>query len=570
MSTEGGRVIGGRYRLVERIGSGGMGTVWRAVDALVDREVAVKEPRLPGDPHGEERRRAYARLRREARAAARVEHPAAVAVHDVVVEDDELPWIVMELIRGESLHEVLRRGALSPAESARIGLALVGALAAAHAKGIVHRDVKPANVLLGPHGRVVLTDFGIARIQGEESLTASGEFVGSLEFVAPERMSGPGAGPASDLWSLGALLYTAVEGRSPFRRTSLESTLAAVLAARPPKPECAGELGPLIEALLHRDPHERPTAAEVATALGEVARSSVGAARAETVPHRQDPARPVPGDEARSADERGSGEGGSGEGGAGGEAPGSGETGPAGPAAAPRRRTPALLAAALVGALLVGGGVWLGTSLTDGDGGGESYEDAEPISDAGEEVGEEGVFPPAEPAPKEPGPSSSGTRWTAHKERELSAEVSVPASYTEVVRDPANPIVEYSEPGGRVFLRLTKPAKAPAENALAWADQERQEYEGPPYDKVTTSMSPTSFHDQGAALLDATYKEGEGKAGSAVTREMRLMIVTDAGKAYELMVRMPKGVATYEKRGTALFKAARDRLKVDTGATGSG
>ncbi|MEV0500747.1 serine/threonine-protein kinase, partial [Streptomyces spectabilis] len=294
MSTEGGRVIGGRYRLVERIGSGGMGTVWRAVDALVDREVALKEPRLPGDPHGEERRRAYARLRREARAAARVEHPAAVAVHDVVVEDDELPWIVMELIRGESLHEVLGRGALSPAESARIGLALVGALAAAHAKGIVHRDVKPANVLLGPHGRVVLTDFGIARIQGEESLTASGEFVGSLEFVAPERMSGPGSGPASDLWSLGALLYTAVEGRSPFRRTSLESTLAAVLAAQPPKPERAGELSPLIEALLRRDPHERPTAAEVATALGEVA---------EAPPWRQEPARPAFEDEARSADE---------------------------------------------------------------------------------------------------------------------------------------------------------------------------------------------------------------------------------------------------------------------------
>ncbi|GGV28101.1 hypothetical protein GCM10010245_46120 [Streptomyces spectabilis] len=553
-------MIGGRYRLVERIGSGGMGTVWRAVDALVDREVAVKEPRLPGDPQGEERRRAYARLRREARAAARVEHPAAVAVHDVVVEDDELPWIVMELIRGESLHEVLGRGALSPAESARIGLALVGALAAAHAKGIVHRDVKPANVLLGPHGRVVLTDFGIARIQGEESLTASGEFVGSLEFVAPERMSGPGAGPASDLWSLGALLYTAVEGRSPFRRTSLESTLAAVLAAQPPKPQRAGELRPLIEALLRRDPHERPTAAEVATALGEVAGASVGAARGETGPHRQDPARPAFEDEARSADE----------GGPGGEAPGSGGAAPEAPAAAGRRRTLALLAAALVGALLVGGGVWLGTSLTDGDGGGELYEDAESVTGVGEEVGEEGVFPPVEVPPKGPGPSSSGTRWTAHKERELSAEVSVPASYTEVVRDPANPIVEYSEPGGRVLLRLTKPAKAPAKNALAWADQERREYEDPPYDAVTTSMSPTSFHDQGAALLDATYKEGERKADSTVTREMRLMIVTDAGEAYELMVRMPKGVAEHEKRGTALFKAARDRLKVDTGATGSG
>ncbi len=170
-----GRLVGGRYRLLERIGSGGMGTVWRAFDELVDREVAVKQPRLPGDPADEEFQRASHRLYREARAAARVDHPSAVAIHDVVIED-ELPWIVMELVRGESLHELLGRGPVAPAEAARIGRAVLGALCAAHSVGIVHRDVKPANVLLGPHDRVVLTDFGIAHIQGEESLTASGEF----------------------------------------------------------------------------------------------------------------------------------------------------------------------------------------------------------------------------------------------------------------------------------------------------------------------------------------------------------------------------------------------------------
>lgn len=266
-----GRLVGGRYRLTERIGSGGMGTVWRAQDELVEREVAVKQPRLPGDPQDAAHQRIAHRLHREARAAARVDHPSAVSVHDVVVEDG-LPWIVMELVRGESLHEVLQRGAIEPAESARIGLAVVGALRAAHSVGIVHRDVKPANVLLGKHGRVVLTDFGIAHIMGEESLTMSGEFVGSLEFIAPERMSGRGAGPSSDLWSLGVLLYAAVEGWSPFRRTTLESTLAAILAAETPQPQQAGPLGPLLVRLLVKDPAERPDADEVTAALEAVAK----------------------------------------------------------------------------------------------------------------------------------------------------------------------------------------------------------------------------------------------------------------------------------------------------------
>src|SRR4051794_19683944 len=275
-----GRLIGGRYRLTERIGSGGMGTVWQAYDELVRRDVAGKQPRLPGDPEDEHHRRAAHRLYREARAAARVDHPAAVSIHDVV-EEDGLPWIVMELIRGESLHELLRRGPVDAVEAARIGHAVLGALRAAHGVGIVHRDVKPANVLLGGHGRVVLTDFGIAHVQGEESLTMSGEFVGSLEFVAPERMSGRGAGPASDLWSLGVLLYAAVEGASPFRRTTVESTLAAVIAADPPEPKQAGPLGPLIGRLLVKDPDRRPGAEETAAVLEAVAEGQDTAALRE-------------------------------------------------------------------------------------------------------------------------------------------------------------------------------------------------------------------------------------------------------------------------------------------------
>lgn len=270
MRTDAGRLIDGRYRLTERLGSGGMGTVWRAVDELMERDVAVKQPHLPGDPEDEAHRRAAHRLYREARAAARVDHPAAVSIHDVIVEDG-CPWIVMELVRGESLADALRRGPLPAEEAARIGLAVVGALDAAHRVGIVHRDVKPANVLLGPRGRVVLTDFGIAHVQGEESLTVTGEFVGSLEFVAPERMSGRSAGPASDLWSLGVLLYAAVEGSSPFRRTTVESTLAAILATEPPEPRQAGRLGPLIARLLVKEPERRPDAEEVGAVLETVA-----------------------------------------------------------------------------------------------------------------------------------------------------------------------------------------------------------------------------------------------------------------------------------------------------------
>ncbi|WP_031111416.1 serine/threonine-protein kinase, partial [Streptomyces sp. NRRL S-146] len=296
MSNDGGgtddardRLVGGRYRLIERIGSGGAGTVWRAHDDLAQREVAVRQPRLPGGPDDESHRRAAHRLHREARAAARVDHPAAVTIHDVVVEVEQrderpgpigpdeldaaealdgLPWIVMELVPGESLREALRRGPVDVREAARIGLAVLGALRAAHSVGIVHRDVKPAHVLLGPRGRVVVTDFGIAHVQGEGFLTAGGESAAdSLEFVAPERVSGRIAGPASDLWSLGALLYTAVEGSSPFLRATPEATRAAILAAEPPEPTRAGPLGPLIARLLVRDPEQRPAAEEVAKDL---------------------------------------------------------------------------------------------------------------------------------------------------------------------------------------------------------------------------------------------------------------------------------------------------------------
>ncbi|MFJ2745730.1 serine/threonine-protein kinase [Streptomyces sp. NPDC087440] len=269
------RVIGGRYRLAERLGAGGMGAVWAGRDLVVDRDVAVKEAYVPERlPEGSPERDALLeRILREARAAARVNHRAVVTVHDVVVEDGR-PWIVMERVRGESLEDRLHReGALPEREAARIGLAVAEALRAAHGRGVLHRDVKPGNVLLSEDdgGRVVLSDFGIAYIEGDEPLTRSGEFVGSLEYTAPERMGGNRPGPASDLWSLGVLLFRMVEGWSPFRRDSLEGTVTAVVMADAPKPERAVELRPLIVRLAAKDPEGRPESEAVVAALRAVA-----------------------------------------------------------------------------------------------------------------------------------------------------------------------------------------------------------------------------------------------------------------------------------------------------------
>jgi len=267
-----GRLIGGRYRLLGRLGHGGMGTVWKAHDQIVDREVAVKEPRVPDHLPDRERQTVYQRMEREARAAARIDHPSVVTVHDVVVEDGR-PWIVMELVRGDSLADRLAEGTLDPREAARIGLAVLGALSAAHEAGVLHRDVKPDNVLLGRGDRVVLTDFGIAQVEGEQGLTETGGFVGSPEFISPERVLGQRPGPASDLWSLGVVLYAAVEGMSPFRRSHTPATLQAVLSAEPQRPARGPDaLGSITMRLLLKDPAMRPSAAETREALESVVR----------------------------------------------------------------------------------------------------------------------------------------------------------------------------------------------------------------------------------------------------------------------------------------------------------
>ena len=276
-------VIDGRFQLLDKLGGGGMGLVWRAYDLALHREVALKEVRSGdsiGAPDDTEAARQRERVLREARALARLQHPNVVTIFHVV-DTPELrhPWLVMELVSGGSLDDLLRNGPLPPAEAARIGRGVLAALVAANRAGIQHRDVKPGNVLLRPDGTPVLTDFGIAALQGSTQLTATGSIIGSPEFMAPERLRGVEGDPASDLWSLGILLYMAVEGHNPMRRSTTMATLAAVLDSPIPEPVHAGLLNAVLAGLLQRDPAVRLRAEAADRLLADTAAPAVDAGR---------------------------------------------------------------------------------------------------------------------------------------------------------------------------------------------------------------------------------------------------------------------------------------------------
>ena len=278
--TGSGRVVAGRYELLDPVGHGAMGTVWRARDLRLDREVAVKEVRVPGPMTYQDRNVLRERSLREARVAARLSHPGVVTVHDVI-EADGTPWIIMELVPSRSLAQVLAEdGPLPPARAAMMGMTLLEALGSAHAAGVVHRDVKPGNILVTPEGRAVLTDFGIATLHGDPGLTQAGMVMGTPGFCAPERIRGEPASPASDLWSLGATLYAAVEGRGPFEgQGSAMAVLANIVHGDPPPAKSAGPLEPVITALMKRDPAARPDAITARRLLAAACAGYNGGAR---------------------------------------------------------------------------------------------------------------------------------------------------------------------------------------------------------------------------------------------------------------------------------------------------
>ncbi|EFL17037.1 serine/threonine-protein kinase [Streptomyces sp. C] len=515
--TGAGAVLAGRYRLVEPIGSGGMGKVWRAHDELLHRTVAVKELTAGLYVSQADREVMHARTQKEARAAARIQHPAVVTVHDVLEHDDR-PWIVMEHIDGPSLAEAAKAaGRIEPREAARIGLHVLGALRAAHAVGVMHRDVKPGNVLLAKDGRVLLTDFGIAAIEGDSSITRTGELVGSIDYLAPERVTGGAPDPSSDLWSLGATLYTAVEARSPFRRTSPISSLQAVVNDEPPVPRQSGALGPVITALLRKDPAERPSAAEAERMLLEamegrepkaaqayvptraVTDEERASAQAAPAPAPVQAPEPAPAPAATTAlPER-----------------------PTAPAGRPPGRLRRVAVVALVAALLGGGAVFGLLKYTGDDGeadkGGGSDKNT---SSTGGQAGQKAAAPPA--------------GWKKVTDPEAGFTLFVPDGWTRQVNGNQ---IDYTGDDGKHYIRIaadpTPDFKDPYAHVL---DLEKQVAKRTDYKRQ--KLDPNNFRGTTLAVLwDFTWTEKGVHAGPR--RAIEQMYYAPDGTEYAIYMTGP-------------------------------
>ncbi|MGW1906057.1 serine/threonine protein kinase [Streptomyces cinnamoneus] len=475
-----------------------MGTVWRAEDELLARQVALKRLHVPLGLEEDELATLYERTRREARSAARINHANVVVVHDVV-EDGGLPCIVMEYVPSTTLGDLLKRGTVSPDEAARIGRGMVAALRAAHAAGVLHRDVKPGNVLLGHDGRVVLTDFGIAHSTGTSTLTKTGEMVGSIDYIAPERVKGAKPGPAADLWALGATLYQALEGRPPFRKDTAVETAYSIAMDPLVPPRNAGPLTKLVETLLAKDPALRPPAELVEQILREPAAEPATASMRPPAASRGGvtAAGPPPGPPAGAGAGTATGTTAAVPTAATTAAPTT--TSPTATATAATPRTPAkrrragwIATAATVVALVLAAGAY----VLSKDGGADEEADAAP--------------PSATPAPSRssdaPAPPPVPKGYHLVEEKKVGVSFPVPDGWRREKIEENDSIV-YVDPSGLVGLRVSVLDLASTDPLQHWKDDEaKSQAEGklPGYRQLR--MQSTTYRGRPAAIWEFTFK----------------------------------------------------------------
>ena len=479
----GERQVAGRYTLGDTLGKGGMGVVWVADDTLLKRQVAIKQVRLPASIPVSEREAIKARATREARAAAQLSHPNVVTIFDVI-DEEGTTYIVMELVEAPTLAETVRaEGPLEPEHAARIGVDMLDALEAAHNKGIVHRDVKPGNVICPHQGRSKLADFGIASLKGDPKITTTGMIMGSPSFMAPEQATGEDAGPATDLWSLGATLYFATEGTPPFDKGQPIPTLTAVVHEDAPTPEGAGELGPVIAALMSKEPQDRPDVTTLRTMLVDVAEgrradmSTVAYAAPAPARVESEPA-PAPASSTSSTYE----------------------------VTPDRRGRGALIALGLVTLVVVGGLLLFGLGRDDEperDGPSAAEEDQ---GGGGGGAGGGGAAPEPEAEEEEPADEAPQEETETFTAGDTGYGVDVPADWEE--RQEAETRVDLVDPDTGNYLRVEW-TETPGEDALvAWQQQEdsfapsHENYQQIQMDAVDYQDSPT------AALWEYTWSEG--------------------------------------------------------------
>ena len=494
------RLIGNRYALKTPLGKGGMGVVWEAEDRLLRRRVAVKEVQLPPAVPTSEQASIQGRVLREARAAGRINDPGAVTVFDVHQEGGTA-YIVMELVEGTTLSELVKeRGSLPPREVAAIGLGVLGALESAHRQGIVHRDVKPANVMVTEDGRVKLADFGIASLKDDPKITATGLVLGSPSYMAPEQAEGRPTGPELDLWALGATMYFAVEAKAPFDRGATIPTLTAVLHEDPRPMTQAGPLEPVIRALLRKSPQDRPSEQELKGMLSRVA--SGASAHAATIRPQPSPTArahpsvapvPLPGAEARTAPISGEGR---------------------------TPRWPIALALLAVVGLVALAALLLPTDDPERQEAAGRRRQGERRGNAAAQTSPEPSPQQSSPEPSAPEPSADAASpepsvdeleipagWTSYEDQETGYRVAYPDSW-EIVDDSVDASsTDFRDPASSTYLRVDwtdTPGRSPKRAWVEFEKSYRTRHEN--YDRIR--IEATNFQGMKAAIWEFTYTDG--------------------------------------------------------------